>query len=268
MFHIERLDIYREFERVRSALQATMPANPLLHGWSSYSQCDEDGIIRYCLEQIGKQSELSKTFVELGCADGLENNTHQLLLDGYRGVWCEGSSEKIAFIKGQLGGLSFSALKIMETFVSTENIGQLMAEAREFLEVVDLDFLTVDLDGNDLHLMDGMLKVFSPKLICVEYNAKFVPPTRLVMRNDVNHGWAGDDFYGASLQSWVDELTQYSLVCCNASGANAFFVDNKYAHLFEIYPLERLYQPPRYWLANGSLGHVNSMKWLAQRLNT
>ena len=39
--------------------------------------------------------------------------------------------------------------------------------------------------------------------------------------------WDGTDFYGASLKSFDKILrNQYKLVCCNITGANAFFVRN------------------------------------------
>jgi hypothetical protein len=42
----------------------------------------------------------------------------------------------------------------------------------------DVDVLSVDLDGNDLYFTEALLNVLRPKLVIVEYNAKFPPPFR------------------------------------------------------------------------------------------
>ncbi len=264
MYHVDQLEISKDLCLVREQLKALMPDNPLVHGWASFSQCDEDGIIRECLRRIAQVTACSRTFIEIGCADGLENNTHQLVLDGYKGVWVEGSQEKAAFMSEQLGGLQFERLLIKNSFVDLGNISQLIQEAASFLHEKAVDFFSLDVDGNDWHLMKVAIDVISPKLICVEYNGKFPPPSHMVMEYNAAHEWMGDDYYGASLQAWIDALPGYTLVACNASGANAFFVRNDLAGGFTQFPVELLHKPPRYWLANGSLGHKNSLKWLRQ----
>ncbi len=251
---------------LREKIRLETPDNPLLSGWASYSQCDEDGIIRESLVRIAKQIPLSKTFIEIGCADGLENNTHQLLLDGYSGFWVDGDSEKINFIKNQLGRLNFDKLSVCASFITKDNIASLIERALRILDTQEIDFLSLDVDGNDIHLLPIVLQKAAAKLICVEYNAKFVPPSRLVMDYRSDHIWKGDDYFGASLQSWVETLTGYSLVCCNLSGVNAFFVRNDLMDNFTPAPIAKLFQPPRYWLIYLSKGHRASLSWLRQEL--
>ena len=110
------------------------------------------------------------------------------------------------------------------------------------------------------------LKEIAPKIICVEYNGKFPPPTSMAMAYVGDHQWAEDDYYGATLQAWVDLFKDgYTLVSCNLSGVNAFFVRNDLLDAFKVYPVDQLYQPCRYWLV-GNNGHRSSMKWLKQKL--
>lgn len=253
---------------LQSKIEKTMPNNPALFGWAAYSQCDEDGIIRECLNRIAHNTRLTHTFVEVGCADGLENNSHLLILDGYRGVWIDGAKEKISNIGKELGGTAFNRLWIVEAMVSLNTAECLGHRAKGFLGVESLDFLSLDIDGNDWHVLPPFLKELNPKLVCVEYNAKFPPPSRLVMRYDESHSWGGNDYFGASLQSWVDLLTEqsYTLVCCNLSGVNAFFVRNDLLNGFTCYPTEQLYQPPRYSLIETHKGHVPSLLWAKQTL--
>lgn len=266
MHNLEQDNLSSTLEKLREKVQLQMPDNPLVSGWASYSQCDEDGIIRECLSRVSRKVQLSKTFIEIGCSDGLENNTHQLLLDGYSGFWVDGDIDKIKFIENQLGGLNFNKLCIHQSLVTQDNIGDLVERALQFLDTKDLDLFSLDVDGNDIHLLPMVLQLTAPKLICVEYNAKFAPPTRLAMEYRSDHTWAGDDYFGASLQSWVDTLNEYSLVCCSLSGANAFFVRNDLLENFTPTPIDILYQPPRYWLTSCSKGHKASLQWLKQEV--
>jgi len=255
-----------ELEALRTAISTGMPGNPAALGWKSYSQSDEDGIIRECLARIARVAPLSRTFFEIGCGNGLENNTHLLLLDGYRGGWIDGSADNIASIKEQLGSTAFDDLLVMRAFVTAENARALATDMAAFLGTQDIDLLSLDIDGNDTYVMSELLLELRPKLICVEYNAKFRPPTSLTMAYDASHWWKGGDYFGASLQYWVEQLTGYRLVCCNLSGANAFFVRDELAEGFPVYSVEQLFQPARYRLAETASGHGATLQWLADRL--
>jgi FkbM family methyltransferase len=265
---LNKQTVAAEIRILQSQIAKTMPDNPTLFGWAAYSQCDEDGITRECLRRIADNTLLSRTFVEVGCADGLENNSHLLLLDGYRGLWIDAAKEKIGNIGKTLGGTVFNRLWIVEAMVSLDTAESLGQRAKRFLGLESLDFLSLDIDGNDWHVLPSFLRTLNPKLVCVEYNAKFPPPSRLVMRYDESHSWGGGDYFGASLQSWVDLLAEhcYTLVCCNLSGANAFFVRNDLLNGFTCYPPEQLYQPPRYSLIAAPKGHAPSLLWAKQVL--
>lgn len=253
----------KELAELREHIRRTMPDNVAAMGWNSYAQCDEDGIIRECLDRISRFAPLSRTFIEVGCSDGYENNTHQLLLDSYRGCWLDGAADKIGRIARDLGSLSHRNLLVKCAFATLATIDPIMEEFVSFLGAGDPDFFSFDTDGNDPHLVTRALSLIQPKLLCVEYNGKFPPPTSLVMNYAEQHEWASDDYYGATLQSWVDLLHGYTLVSCNLSGVNAFFVRNDLLRPFTIYETSKLYQPPRYWLV-GTGGHPASMKWLRQ----
>jgi FkbM family methyltransferase len=247
---------------LRAALARTTPGNPAIQGWRSYSQCDEDGIVRECLRRIASATPLSRTFIEVGCSDGLENNTHQLALEGFAGCWVDGDARKIEFIASELAGLQTPMLQVRHAFLTLESVGDVVQDARAFLGTDDVDFLSFNIDGNDTHLMRAALQWVRPKLLCVEYNAKFPPPCRLEMDYDADHRWSGDDYFGASLQTWVDRLEGYQLVACGLSGANAFFVRRDLARCFSVHAAEALYQPPRYWLVGHAGGHRASLRWL------
>lgn len=253
----------RASAELRREIALTMPDSPILSGWNSYAQCDEDGIIRECLRRIATKTPLNKTFIEIGCADGSENNTHQLLLDGFRGGWVDGDHAKIEAIHRMLGGTPSNLLRAEQCFVTLSTISKLISELKDFLGTEDIDFFTYDTDGNDAYLVPEALKLIRPKLLCVEYNAKFPPPTALKIAYDDGHYWAGDDFYGATLQEWVNILEGYKLVSCNLSGVNAFFVRQDLADAFTSYTTEQHYQPARHALV-ANKDHPASLKWLKQ----
>jgi hypothetical protein len=258
-------DAFREATTVRENIRQAMPDNVAVSGWNSYSQCDEDGITRECLRRIASATSLSKTFIEVGCGNGLENNTHQLVLEGFRGCWIDGNKEDIAQLRREVTSDSSGRLLVQHRFLTKENIIEVMQGCKQHLATEDVDFFSLDIDGNDIHLVRASLGTLRPKLLCVEYNGKFPPPTRLEMAYASSHRWDLSDYFGASLQSWVDALSDYTLVSCNISGVNAFFVRNDLKSLFTIYPTETLYQPPRYWLISQT-GHPSSLRWLRASL--
>src|SRR6202007_1967421 len=61
----------------------------------------------------------------------------------------------------------------------------------------ELDFLSIDIDGMDIYLWEALS--FSPKVICIEYNAKFPPPLVKKPMLDPENVWRGGDYMGSSL---------------------------------------------------------------------
>ena len=260
-------DIQAEIARLKAEIRAVMPDNPVLLGRKVFSQVDEDGIVEALLSRLPPDA-LSRTAIEIGCGDGRENNTHFLLLNGFRVCWLDGSPANIAFIRREVGmsGESRGRLLVQESFVTLDNIAGLIARSSGFLGTSEPDFFSLDIDGNDLHVLARAIETFRPKIICVEYNAKFPPPTKLSIVYNPAHEWTGDDYQGASLQAFCDLLTDYALVCCNLSGANAFFVRNDFSGLYSSYPPSILFQPFRSHLRLLSSGHRPSLRWARDAL--
>lgn len=267
---LEQISIERSIHQLHDLIRMRMPDNPVLAGWSAYSQCDEDGIIRECLRRIGLVTPLSNRFLEIGCSDGFENKTHQLVLDGWRGVWIDGDEHKISRLHERLGATGLDGFWAMRQPVDNGNAAWIGARVSDFIGVSSLDFFSLDIDGNDIHVADSFIRLLGPKLVCVPYNAKFHPPTAIAMPYTEGHKWAGDDYFGASLQAWANFMAErdYRLVCCNLSGASAFFVKNELAENFSEYQVQDLYQPSRYWATNVSKGHSTSLKWLKAELES
>lgn len=268
LFHVsERLQtqaaLRSGYDRIKHEVQITTPNNPAAFGYKIYSQCDEDGIIDNIFSRIGEGRRL---FMEIGCSDGLENNSHALLLKGWRGIWIDADSNKIRSIRHSLP--STAKLIVDHQLVTPENIGSILKSTLDHFNADTIDFLSLDIDSDDLDVMVALLQKTHPRVICAEYNAKFPPP--MIVSVDKNcPGWAGDDYHGASLMCFTDALRDagYRLVACTLSGVNAFFVRDVDADRFQRYTVQQLYQPARYYLRLLRSGHRPSLKFLANALN-
>ena len=225
------------------------------YGKQCFSQSDEDGLTLEIIKRIGIGDGI---FAEFGVGDGTENNTLCLLSLNWKGFWS--GAEDIAFDVSKTKRLFF-----YKKLINQENICSLMDRGMSELVVDDIDLISVDLDGNDLYFCEELLKNgFKPSVFIVEYNAKFPPPIKFCIDYNPSHFWDDTDYFGASLQSFYNmfEKYDYSLICCNAAtGANAFFVKNKYLDLFPETPdnIEDIYVDCQYYLVT-KYGHNQSLK--------
>ncbi len=224
--------------------------NPLNRaGKKCFSQSDEDGITLEILRRIGQLDE--GVFAEFGVGDGTENNTLILAALGWKGFWV-GGQDLIVPIEGN------SSFVYEKAWITAENILALGQSCMQKINATQVDVMCLDLDGNDIYLVEKLLMGgMQPKLFIVEYNAKFPPPVKFQIAYDPDHVWGSDDYYGASLSSFIElfERFGYSLVCCNShTGCNAFFIEDRLLESFADVPTDvnQLYAEPRYFLYKGS----------------
>ncbi len=182
-----------------------------------YSQNGEDGVLAEIFRRVGTTD---RYFVEFGVEDGLENNTRYLLqMQGWSGVWLEGSAEKALQASQTFAQLP---VRIFNSFIDRDNIATLFETAQV---PVEFDLLVIDLDGNDFWVWQALAN-YSPRVVVIEYNASHLPGSTWVMPYDPNHHWDGTNHFGASLDA-LDKLGHqkgYRLVSCDSRGVNAFFV--------------------------------------------
>lgn len=238
-------------------LKISQPNSLLHYGFSVYSQNDEDGIIQAIFNKIGIQKV---TFMEFG-VEPCENNTNFLILKDGRGVWIDKS---LTEFKDKIGPKS--KLLILDEFVNKDNVVDQVKKGLDFLKIdkKGLDFLSMDLDGNDYYYLKEMLSFgLTPSLICLEYNAKFPLPFEISIEYNENHCWKGDDYFSASLQSYINLLQDsYSLLCCNSNGINAFFIRTDLAKYFDVLDPEEIYMRPQYFLSSYYKGHPSSTRFI------
>jgi hypothetical protein len=222
-------------------------------GFKVYSQGDEDGIIEEIFYRLDITNGL---FCEIGVENGLECNTLYLLHKGWRGGWIEGNIQQSLSIKEKFGSVIDKRLKVFFEIISSENIDDLLSKITS--DKSGLDFLSIDIDGNDIYLFECLQH--KPKVICIEYNAKFRGNLVKKQKYNPQKFWSGTDYMGSSLKALVEVGTSkgYRLVGTNITGANAFFVrDDLATNLFsENSSSEYLYNPPRYWLIFDHYKHI------------
>ena len=237
-----------EFQRKR--------LNPLnSYGKKCFSQNDEDGITLEIIKRLGVKKGV---FAEFGPGNGLENNTICLAALKWKGFWA--GSEDLKFKYNNSKNFHF-----FKEWITKENVLNLFNEGIKNLNEKKVDVLSLDLDGNDIYILEELIKnIKHPSLIIAEYNAKFPPPIKFKIKYEPKFIWRGDDYFGASLSELADVLKKYSyeLVCCNShTGSNAFFIKNDFIELFKEVPkdIEKIYIEPHYQLYE-RYGHPQSIK--------
>ena len=239
----------QEMERILGPLRAD-PGRLEPFGFKVHSQNDEDGILAEIFQRIGVSAG---TFCEIGVQNGLECNSLYLLHQGWRGVWVEADAEQIPLIEEKFSSLlKARRLHVINGYAMPDSINQFVIEglSRVDAKVQDLDLLSIDIDGMDIYLLEALES--RPKVICIEYNAKFPPAVARRPVFDAQYRWRGTDYMGASLRALNEAAHDkgYVLVGTNITGANAFFVRHDLAEgrfASEASP-DDLYNPPRYYL--------------------
>jgi hypothetical protein len=253
---------------IKAEIAARLPQALVLHGYKVYSQCDEDGIIARLFELLGEGNRL---FVEIGCGNGRENNTHNLLVRGWRGVWVDGDDGNVARIRRDLNYTPNEVLSVLQAFVDARNVNGIVQRGLEQIGVkqfpAEVDFCSIDIDGNELFVWQA-LNVIRPRVLCIEYNARFPPPMEVAIEYRAGHRYAGDDYQGASLQSLANVLhpAGYCLAACNISGVNAFFVRAGTLPSLEPIDLKQIYMPPRHYMVAAQPGLRASLKYVRDRI--
>jgi hypothetical protein len=215
------------------------------YGFKVYSQSDEDGIIQEIFRRIGTTD---RRFVEFGVENGLENNTITLSLGGWCGLWLESSQEHVAAIRERFADLlADGRLTVHGAFITAENINELIG----LWGNGEVDLVSVDIDGNDFYVWQA-LTIVKPRVVVIEYNAKFAPPLAIVQEYKSDNVWKQTDYMGASLEALVrlGDSLGYSLVGTNFMGVNAFFVRSDLASdKFQTpFSAENHYNRARYFL--------------------
>lgn len=199
--------------------------DPASWEFSGFSQNGEDGVLDVLRRQL---MHSNRYFVEIGGADGIENNSAWLLVaERYSGLMIEGHPDLSARARRNVEPYSIGA-ECLHLFVTTEAAATLKSRAL----YDDPDVFSLDIDGNDYYVARALLEAgLRPKIIVVEYNAVFGPDRSATIEYaaDFNFRRAhpSELYYGVSVAAWRSLLESqgYRFVTVERNGVNAFFVD-------------------------------------------
>lgn len=200
-------------------------ARPESWEFSGFSQNGEDGIIDVLRQQL---VDPNRRFVEIGAADGLQNNTSWLLvMQQYSGLLIEGDKRLAERAARLFPGYGIGT-EVRRLFVERANAAELVQGG----PYMDPDVFSLDVDGNDFHVCSAMLDGgFRPKICVVEYNSAYGATRALTIRYQENFDFRRahptELYYGVSLRGWRKLFDQhgYRFVTAERNGVNAFFVD-------------------------------------------
>lgn len=257
---IENVLVQNSIELLKKDERYKDSKNLISFGSKIYSQNEEDGIIQEIFKRIGTTN---KVFIEFGIGNGLENNTYALLFDDWTGLWIEGSKSAVNNINiGLKKTINSGTLIVKNAFITKGSINELISTSIKHNEI---DLLSIDIDGNDIHIFNE-IKCVRSRVVVIEYNSKFAPPIKYCKGYKDDHMWKKDDNYGASLKFLELEFAKsgYDLVGCNITGSNAFFVRTDLASdkFQKPYSAETHYEPARHQLTSYSSGHKSTFNTL------
>lgn len=193
--------------------------------FSGFSQNGEDGILDVLRKKLLTSNHY---FVEIGSADGIQNNSSWLVIaEQYNGLMIDGDPFLIERAKRIVMSYSIG-VECLNMFVSSENIEDLKSLAL----FSNPDIFSLDIDGVDYYIakaiMDGG---FRPKIFVVEYNSAFGPARSMTIPNQDGFVFTKAHpthlYYGVSVAGWKKFFSQYGyrFVTVERKGVNAFFVD-------------------------------------------
>ena len=180
------------------------------------SQSNESEI----LERLIEKFNLKKNFLEIGfspwefnCSSILNNNEGYII-----------DANKVNI---KIGKWLFKKIIFFCEFIDLDNIEKIIEKIN-----LNIDILSLDIDGNDYYVMEKLIKL-DPSLIICEYNPAFhLRPITTVYKKNFDRTKENEDwlYYGCSIKSWEIFMKKngYSMVAISSTGVNVFFVKNHF----------------------------------------
>ena len=206
--------------------------SPASWEFSGFSQNGEDGILDVLRKNLKGSN---RYFIEIGAADGIENNSGWLLVaEKYNGMLIEGSPHLVERARRTVVGYSIGA-EIHNMFVTKESVRDLKAMAMHH----DPDVFSLDIDGNDYYIAQAIFDAgFRPKIFAVEYNSVYGPERSMTIEYQPAFVFTLAHpthlYYGVSISGWRRFFEQhgYRFVTVDRNGVNGFFVDPEHFDAF------------------------------------
>jgi len=185
--------------------------------WKKYSQSHEECYIDHILKNI---PSINKHIVELGAWDGFHlSNTRYFIEDlGYTALLIDGDN------KGNT--------EVKQHFITAGNVVELL---EKYETPKEFDFFCIDLDGNDLYIMEEVLKNYQPSLIVAEFNPIFSADQSYTIQYNPDHTWQEDNYYGFSFLAGKKVAEKYGYTCIfQNDNLNMYFVRNEFLQYVQV----------------------------------
>lgn len=159
-----------------------------------YSQNGESKILFKLFNQIGTTN---KFFVDLGAGDGYHlSNTQMFKTLGWDGLQIDIDN------KGNK--------EVNRHLITKENILSLLTKTYDV--PIFFDLLSIDLDGNDFHILNEILMLLAPSVIVLEVNSQLGLDKSITMPYNPNHMWDGTNAYGMSYKAAFKLLKEHHYI--------------------------------------------------------
>lgn len=179
--------------------------------WKKYSQCYEESYIEKIFEKLNIDLK-SAYIVEIGAWDGFHlSNTRYFIENGANALLIDGNNHGNSDVR--------------EHFITVENVNEIL---ESYKVPTKFDLLCIDIDGNDIYVINQILKKFKPSIILAEFNPIFEKGVNRAIRYNKSHIWGENDFYGFSFTAGeiMAKDNGYSVIFQNDS-LNMYFVENE-----------------------------------------
>jgi len=160
--------------------RSRIPSNRLLDYQNNVtSECGEDGMLAHIFEKIG---EGNKYCVEIGAHDGVRlSNTFALIRDrNWSGLLIESDSKAYQKLEGAYRSSDrVRTANVRVTATGRDSLSRLLDSVSA---PTDIDFLCIDVEGNDYHLWAN-LRRYRPRVVMIDFNPT-IPNDVLFVQED------------------------------------------------------------------------------------
>ena len=189
------------------------------------SQPGEDGIIEHIFSILKPANRLC---VEFGAGDGkYDSNTWNLIHNhGWSAVLIESHPGYFSRLRKEYKtNPNVQAFNLVVNFQGEHTLDNILDRAKGVPK--NIDFLSIDIDGNDYHIWDSLV-TYRPRVIMIECNLRIPPSLSFIQPRDLSISW------GSSLKALVELGTRKGYELIYAKSMNAIFVLKELFPLFNI----------------------------------
>lgn len=155
----------------------------------------------------------------------MSNTLNLILHKGYSGVLIEGNAKLFAKLERNFAGkANVIPIKRYVGFTSQDGLDSILLGTPI---PNDFDLLSIDIDGNDYHVWDAIVK-YRPKVVIIEFNPTIPSHVDFIQPRDMKVS------QGNSILSLTKLAKQKGYELIATTKLNAIYVDSKYFSLFDI----------------------------------